>query len=231
MERIFVALGGAVTGSATMALIAAFAWGVLSVALSPCHLSGIPLIVGYLSGGELPRFRRGLALSSVFAAGVLVTIAAIGAVTAALGRIAGDVGAQGNYLLAGVFIAMGLALMDLVRLPWSASVPLSSRQRGYGGALTLGLVFGVGLGPCTFAFIAPVLAAALGGAAAHPVRSASLLLAYGLGHSVVLALAGASAAVVQQWTTSRRVGRGTTAVKRACGALVVCAGIYLAWTH
>src|SRR6266567_6318790 len=103
MERIFVALGGAVTGSATIALAAAFAWGVLSVALSPCHLSGIPLIVGYLSGGELPRFRRGLVLSSVFAAGVLVTIAVIGVVTAALGRIAGDVGTLGNYLLAGVF--------------------------------------------------------------------------------------------------------------------------------
>ncbi len=231
MERIFVALGGAVTGSATIALAAAFAWGVLSVALSPCHLSGIPLIVGYLSGGELPRFRRGLVLSSVFAAGVLVTIAVIGVVTAALGRIAGDVGTLGNYLLAGVFAAMGLVLMDLLRLPWSGAVPLASRQRGYAGALTMGLVFGLGLGPCTFAFMAPVLAAAFGEAAAHPGRSAGLLLAYGLGHSMVLALAGASAAAVQQWTTSRRAGRGIPAVKRACGALVVCAGIYLAWTQ
>ena len=47
--------------TAALALPAAFVWGVLSVALSPCHLSSVPLVVAYMSGGEeLPAGRRAL---------------------------------------------------------------------------------------------------------------------------------------------------------------------------
>ena len=79
------------------ALPAAFAWGVLSVALSPCHLSSVPLVVAYMSGGaELPSGRGALWISSAFAAGILGSIALIGMVTAAAGRMLGDVGRFGQ---------------------------------------------------------------------------------------------------------------------------------------
>ena len=48
MESLFQTLTHAVEGSATFALGAAFAWGVLSLVLSPCHLASIPLIVGFI---------------------------------------------------------------------------------------------------------------------------------------------------------------------------------------
>ena len=51
MGALLSAFGGAFEATASLALIAAFAWGVLSVALSPCHLSSVPLVV------SLPRFR------------------------------------------------------------------------------------------------------------------------------------------------------------------------------
>ncbi len=108
MESIFEILTDAVSGAAPVALSAAFAWGVLSILLSPCHLASIPLIVGFIQGQNKPSQRRALALSSLFALGILVTIALIGAITAAAGRLMGDVGTIGNILVAAVFLLVGL---------------------------------------------------------------------------------------------------------------------------
>lgn len=48
-ESIFTTLYEAMTGAAWIAILASFAWGILSILLSPCDLSSIPLIVGYKS--------------------------------------------------------------------------------------------------------------------------------------------------------------------------------------
>ena len=35
-------------GSVPLAAFASFVWGVMSIVISPCHLSTIPLIIGFL---------------------------------------------------------------------------------------------------------------------------------------------------------------------------------------
>ena len=230
MEAIFSGLGQAVEGAPAVAFLASFAWGILSVVLSPCHLSSIPLVVGYLSGGEEFRFRRGLALSSTFALGIMVTTAAVGVVTAAIGRMLGDIGRAGTFALAAVLVLTGVVLMDLVAVPWSSGPTIGGSRRGHGGAFLLGLVFGTGLGPCTFAFMAPVLAVALRSSGTGLGLGAGLLAIYGLGHALVIALAGASAQLVQRALSSRLGGVSAVTFKRGCGALVAAAGLYLVWS-
>ena len=44
MQELFTQLTHAVEGAWFIATAAAFAWGVLSIVLSPCHLASIPLI-------------------------------------------------------------------------------------------------------------------------------------------------------------------------------------------
>lgn len=230
MQTLFEGLTTAVSGAAPLALLAAFAWGVLSIVLSPCHLASIPLIVGFIQGQGRPGPRRALALSTLFATGILVTIALIGAVTAGLGRLAGDLGAAGNVAVAVVFIAVGLALMDLVPLPLPSPARVGLQRRGALAALLLGLVFGIALGPCTFAYMAPMLAVAFKVATTRPAYGAALLLAFGLGHCLVIALAGAGSAWVQRtldWNSGSRAG---SLLKKACGALVVAGGMYLLYT-
>ena len=109
MEELFSALSHAVEGAPLVALAAAAVWGVLSVVLSPCHLSSIPLIVGFISGQGRVTTGRAFGIASLFAVGILVTIAAIGAITAAAGRMMGDVGRWGNYFVALIFFAGGAA--------------------------------------------------------------------------------------------------------------------------
>ncbi|MHC4581441.1 MAG: cytochrome c biogenesis protein CcdA [Planctomycetota bacterium] len=96
MERIFTGLTHAVEGTPAIALVAAFVWGILSILLSPCHLASIPLIVGFIDKHGRMTAKRAFAISLLFAVGILITIAAIGAVTAAAGRMMGDLGPYAN---------------------------------------------------------------------------------------------------------------------------------------
>jgi cytochrome c-type biogenesis protein len=227
METLFETLTTAVSGAAPIALAAAFAWGVLSILLSPCHLASIPLIVGFIQGQDSPTQGRALALSSLFALGMLITIALIGAVTAAAGRLMGDVGSTGNILVAIIFLVVGLSFLDIIPLNLPAPSRVNPRRRGPWAALLLGLVFGIALGPCTFAYMAPMLAVTFKVAATSAVFGAVLLIAYGLGHCLVIATAGAGSAWVQRtldWNTESRVGG---LIKKSCGVLVILGGFYM----
>ena len=106
----------ALAGAPAWAGAAAFIWGMLSIWLSPCHLAGIPLIVAYLAVGSKSRARRtGIVLA--FAWGALIGLIPLAAVTLLLGRLAGDVGGWGVYLVAVACIASGLYLFDALPLP------------------------------------------------------------------------------------------------------------------
>jgi cytochrome c-type biogenesis protein len=92
-------------------------WGILSIVLSPCHLASIPLIVGFISEQGRGTVRRAFWTSTLFAAGILITIAVIGVITAAAGRILGDVGRYGNYFVALIFFGVGLHLLGVIAIP------------------------------------------------------------------------------------------------------------------
>jgi len=174
MESLFETLTTALAGASPVALTAAFAWGVLSILLSPCHLAAIPLIVGFIQGQDSPTQRRTFALSSLFALGILATIALIGVITAAAGRLMGDVGATGNILVAIIFFVVGLSFLDVIPLNLPAPSSVNPRRRGAWAALLLGLIFGIALGPCTFAYMAPMLAVTFKVAATSAVFGAAM---------------------------------------------------------
>lgn len=213
-----------------VALVAAFVWGILSVVLSPCHLSSIPLIVGFMGQQGRMSTRRALAISTSFSVGILITIAAIGAITAAAGRLVGDLGSGATYFVAGIFFLVGLHLLDVIPMPWSGPGQVGMKRRGPLAALILGLVFGVALGPCTFAYMVPVLAAVFKVAAARPIYAASLLAVYGVGHCLVIVVAGTSAELVQRYLNWNEKSKGAVIVKQACGVLVLAGGLWLVYT-
>ena len=230
MEQLFVTLSRAVEGSPAWALSAAFAWGVLSIILSPCHLASIPLIVGFISEQGAVPTRRAFAISTLFSVGILVTIAAIGAITAAAGRMMGDVGRYGNYFVALIFFAVGLHLLGVIPMPWSGDGQVGMKRKGLLAALVLGLVFGIALGPCTFAYMAPVLAVAFKVGTTSFLYGATLLLAYGIGHCAVIVAAGTSTELVQHFLNWNEKSKGISIVKGLCGVLVILGGIYMIFT-
>ena len=230
MEKLFTTLSHAVEGAPLIALSAAVCWGILSIILSPCHLASIPLIVGFISGQGRVSTARAFWTATLFAVGILITIGVIGAITAAAGRMMGDVGRYGNYFVALIFFAVGLHLLGVIPMPWSGPGQVGMKRKGFLAAFILGLVFGVALGPCTFAYMAPMLAVTFKLAKTAPLYGASLLLAYGVGHCAVIIAAGTSTELVQRFLNWNEQSRGVTIVKCICGALVLIAGLYLLWS-
>lgn len=227
MEELFTSLTHAVEGTPAIALGAAFLWGILSIVLSPCHLSSIPLIVGFVDqyGGGSPR--RAFGISSLFAIGILITIAAIGAITAVAGRMLGDVGRYGNYAIAILFFVVGLVLLDVIPMPFSGPGRVGLQRKGFLAAFILGLVFGVALGPCTFAYMAPMLGVTFKLASTSMVYGVALLAAYGVGHCSVIVLAGTSTGWVQKYLNWNEKSKGAVILKKVCGLLVLAGGVYL----
>ncbi|MBI5091800.1 MAG: cytochrome C biogenesis protein [Candidatus Hydrogenedentes bacterium] len=230
MQELFSALTHAVESSALIAIAASLIWGVLSILLSPCHLASIPIIIGFVDDQGRISTRRAFYISFLFAVGILITIALIGAVTAAAGRMMGDVGRYGNYFVALIFFLVGLHLLDVIPMPWSGPGQVGMKRKGAAAAFILGLVFGIALGPCTFAYMAPMLGVTFKLAVTNPLYGMLLLLAYGVGHCSVIVAAGTSSKLVQRFLNWNENSRGTTVVKQVCGMLVLMGGLWVIYT-
>ncbi len=230
MESLFTWFAKAVEGTAAVAIAAAFVWGVLSVVLSPCHLASIPLIVGFIDQQGRTSTKRAFLMSTLFALGILITIGIIGAITAAVGRMMGDIGAVGNYFVAVIFFVVGLHLLGVIPMPWSGPGQVKMKRKGMLAALILGLVFGIALGPCTFAYMAPMLAVTFKLAATSAVYGVILLAVYGVGHCSVIVVAGTSTELVQRYLNWNEESKGADILKKVCGVFVILGGLYLIYT-
>jgi cytochrome c-type biogenesis protein len=227
IREIFTTLTHAVESAPIIAIAAALAWGILSVLLSPCHLASIPLIVGFIGQQGKMSTKRAFIISTLFAVGILITIGAIGAVTAALGRMMGNVGPYGNYFVAVIFFIVGLILLDVIPMPFSGPGQVGFKRKGMLAAFVLGLVFGVALGPCTFAFMAPMLGVTFKVASTNLAYGICLLVVYGIGHCSVIIFAGTCTELVQRYMNWNEKSRGAVILKKICGVLVLLGGLYL----
>lgn len=228
-ERAGEQLAAVIAHSAGLAPLAAFLGGALT-ALNPCVLAMVPLMVGFSAGlvgraaSERP-WRRTLGFSLLFVAGFALELALLFTVfSSATVLVSGPVW---RFVIAGVCLAVALHLLGWLNLP-AIPVPASvSRTAGVVGAVSLGFVFGLVSLPCT----GPVLLLLLGlvprvGAAA----AGGLLFAYGLGHSLLLLLAGTSVGAA---AALARPGRLQSAARRLrwCAAVLVLAGGAWVFTH
>jgi cytochrome c-type biogenesis protein len=230
VDTLFTALSHAVEGRPAIALAAAFAWGVASLLLSPCHLASIPLVVGFVNGQREATPARGAAIAGLFSLGLLTTIGVVGAVTAAAGRLMGDVGPWPNYVVAAALFVVGLSLVEVLPLSWSVPDPGRFRGGGLLAALALGLTFGVALGPCTSAYMAPMLGVTFSVAGTRALYGMLLIAAYGVGHCSIIVAAGTATGWVGRYLRWTSASRGAAYLRYASGLLVLAGGVYLIYT-
>jgi cytochrome c-type biogenesis protein len=101
------------------------------------------------------------------------------------------------------------------------------QRKGIFAAFILGLLFGIALGPCTFAYMATMLGVVFNIASTKIVFAVSLLLAYGIGHCAVIVFAGTFTEVIQHYLNWSEKSKGAVILKKICGALVIMGGIYM----
>ena len=215
-------------GSGALVVGASLLWGVMSVLLSPCSLVFIPLVVGFVDSQEDISTRRAFFLSLCFGLGVLVNLLVVGLAVATAGRLLADLARYTTYIVAVVFLFVGLHLRDVISLPGMRTNACGERK-GLKGALVLGLLSGMALGPCTLAYSAPILVLVLKAAASDLLRGVAILGGYALGHVGVLVLCGTFAGFVQNVLEWDSRSRGTRRINQVCGILVIAAALYLVY--
>jgi cytochrome c-type biogenesis protein len=211
----------------THQLIVLFGAGVASF-LAPCIVPLLPAYLGIIAG-EAAQQRdaaRAVPATVIFVLGFSVVFAGLGAAAGQLGSSLHEV-QDWVQRVGGVLVAvMGLALLGVVRGPFSRERRLVHVPTG-GGPLrpfVVGVAFGAAWSPC----VGPLLAAALTVAArgGEAGRGALLLLAYALGIGVPFLLAALGLAS-SPWL-AERLRRISPKVERVAGVLLVVLGVLLA---
>jgi len=231
IRTIFEWLSNSLQLNPIIALTASFIWGIFSILLSPCHLASIPLIIAFIGEQGKMSTKRAFWLATSFSLGILITIAAIGLITGLLGRLLGDIGFYGNYIVAVIFFIIGLHLLEIIQLPFRGKTNQPAFQKkGLLAAFGLGLIFGIALGPCSFAYMAPMLGIVFTISLTQFFYGATLLFAYGIGHCSIIILAGNFTEIVQKYLNWNEKSKGTVLIKKICGVLIILGGMYLIWS-
>ncbi len=207
------------------AALGCFLWGMVSVALSPCHMASIPLIVSYVAGQEKGvHTKRAVLYAVTFTMGLFITIALVGIICSFLGRMLGDVGSWWTILVGAILIWVALDMLGVKACAMPGSLMARLQVRGVGGAFLLGLAYGVLSGSCTFGFIAPILAIIT--VQQQIATGVLFIVLFGIGHCLPIAAAGSSGALVRRVLENSRFQKGGVWFRRLAGAAIAGLGVY-----
>lgn len=221
LQEISENLAQVVESNPWLAPLAALLGGLLTAA-NPCVLAMVPLMVGYVAGQERRGVGRSFLLSLTFSVGLTIMFAILFFATWAASSVLKA--SWWTYVAAAVCLLMGLHLIGLLQIRIPAPAGVQPRQKGFFGALLLGLLFGLVSLPCAGPVLLTLLAVVpLSGAA----FGALLLAAYSLGHCGLVLAGGTSMGLVQRLADSRGWTGGAAVLRKLAGALILLVGAVL----
>lgn len=225
INDFLITINGWMASGAGIAALGCFLWGMVSVALSPCHMASIPLIVSYVAGQEKGLHTKNAAFYAVaFTIGLFITIALVGIICSLLGRMMGDVGPWWTIIVGVILLWVALDMLGVQGCSLSGNMMARLRVRGMGGAFVLGLAYGVLSGSCTFGFIAPILAIIT---IQQKIATGVLFIVlFGIGHCIPIAVAGSSMALVRRLLENSRFQQGGMWFRRIAGVAIAGLGSY-----
>ncbi len=225
MEQFLLTVNSWMVTGTALAALGCFLWGVISVALSPCHMASIPLIITYVAGQDkVLKARHAACYSVVFTIGLFITIALVGIICSLLGRMLGEVGPYWTILVGAVLIWVALGMLGISGCSMSGGLFGRMKIKGLLGAFLLGLAYGVLSGSCTFGFIAPILAVIT--IQQKILTGVILIVLFGIGHCIPIAVAGSSTAKVRRLLENSSFHEGGLWFRRCAGVGIGLLGVY-----
>jgi cytochrome c-type biogenesis protein len=147
LEGLFALLEAYLLKSTIIMLLASFVWGFLSIMLSPCHLSGIPIAI--LSSQKISP--RPNLVPGLFAVGIVLSLLIAAILTFTLGQSLLMFSISSSWVLTVVLLLSGLIMLDLIPLNFSIAQP--KLKSGFIlQPISLGLFFGLLVGPLYISF-------------------------------------------------------------------------------
>ena len=210
-----------------LAIILSFFAGVVA-SFSPCTLSSIPLLIGYVQGSEVKDNKKAFKCSLIFSIGLGITFTVIGLLTALIGKAFLGAGKFWYIILAFIMIGSGLQVLDVINLfgdKKDACKITKKRREGILDVFFLGILSGILASPCATPIMAAIIAFIA--ASGNLVIGMIMLLMYSLGHSVLIILAGTSFGLVEKIAYSengKKIGR---VLKNILGTIIILVGLYL----
>ncbi|GJE02493.1 cytochrome c biogenesis CcdA family protein [Methylobacterium isbiliense] len=215
LEHLIQPLATGASGPA--ALWITFLAGVLASAVCPCTLPvglGIASVAG---ASEAESRRAGLHVAGAFFAGIVLSLAALGA-AGHLGALATESFGR-TWALVMAVVSLAAALLAF-RWPRMRPANLTTGRRpGILGAFAYGLVFSVGTS------VAPLLLLTVAAADGDTDRGVLLALAFGIGRGLPFLAAGAAASAV---TRLARLGLWSRALQVLGGGTLLLVSAYYA---
>lgn len=226
LETFFLTINHWMTGAPAFAALGCFLWGVVSVLFSPCHLASIPLMVAYVAGqNQVLEARQAGFYSVLFTGGLFLSIAAVGIVCAALGRMLGDIGPYWQIVVGLILLWVALGMFGVQACSVSGSSLMQRLNlRGKSGAFMLGLSYGILSGSCTFGFIAPILAIIT--VQQQVAMGLMLITLFAVGHSLPILAAGTSTALVGKVIENQAWQGAGTWFRKGAGVVIIILAVY-----
>ncbi len=225
MEQFLLTVNEWMMTGTALAALGCFLWGIISAVLSPCHIASIPLIITYVAGQDkVLKARHAAYYSVVFTIGLFITIALVGIICSLLGRMLGEVGPYWTILVGALLIWVALGMLGIPGCSMSGGLFGRMKIKGLLGAFLLGLAYGVLSGSCTFGFIAPILAIIT--IQQKIVTGVILIVLFGIGHCIPIAVAGSSTAKIRRLLENSSFHEGGLWFRRCAGVGIGLLGVY-----
>lgn len=224
MTQILEGLSKIITESGWLAPILAFFAGVLT-SFTPCSLSSIPLVIGYVGGTGQNDTKRAFKLSLTFALGSAVTFTVLGVIASLAGRLMGTSASWWYLILGTLMILMALQTWGIFEIIPSSYLISKNTKKGFVGAFIAGILGGIFSSPCSTPVLIALLAIVAGKGSV--IWGILLLLLYSIGHGILAIVAGTSIGFVQKLSSSEKYGKASTVLKIVMGTLILLIGFYM----
>lgn len=225
LNNILVELAKMIQSNSIISLFIVFVAGILT-SLTPCSLSSIPLIMGYVKGSGEDDLKKSFALSVIFVFGMSLTFISIGIISSLIGRL---VGVLPPY----VYIILGLFLILMAIQSWGLYYflkPLNlgnkSKSKSYMGAFISGILAGFFASPCATPVMFALITMVISKASLNLLWSILLFIMFAIGHSLVTLIAGTWSASLNKFLRDEKYHKMARIVEIVLGTMIFILGVY-----
>ena len=217
-------ISASISANIWLAPLLALVAGIIT-SITPCALTSVPLVIGYVGGSGERDAKKAFWLSVVFSIGMAVTFTILGTVASLLGRLMQGTGSWWYILLGVLMLLMALQTWEIFNFIPSSYAINKNTKRGFWGALFAGVLGGFFSSPCA----TPVLVVLLAIVAKEGslLWGILLLTLYSLGHSFLVLIAGTSVGFVRKLSSSEKYGRVSESLRILMGLMIVLIAFYL----
>lgn len=206
-------------------LLASF-FGGLIASVSPCSLSMLPIIIGYIGGYSEDKPILTFFKMLVFILGTAVVFTTIGIICAVSGKVfISFFGSYFGLIIASFLIVMGLKLLDILDFDFPVLVKaIPQNKSGYAFLypFLIGMLFALAGTPCSTPILAGIMAFA--SVSENILFAILMLFLFAIGQGLILILAGVFTSTVKNMQSFIKISE---ILLKLSGLLLIISGLYI----